>query len=399
VRQCITVIARRPFVPARGSFLLTKSLASVAASMRSQCRVRHGPLLSAVSAMALSIGVSTSAASEGPWCSKTYLLVGTAKCVSAQGSLGRRPGQSAEFVLAISSMRILVGDNGHNGYGDSYRFIRGPSETALQFSFDSTFGQRMLQSHDKLRAMAIHNGVDGSSRKCFQIGSFADYPFAAFFSYDYVGVSLEDIGALLARPGASSSNRTPCGELTITKGDGTKGEGLASVTFSQGADDLLSPFSSLMLRNAVNEWKSTGYRRILYRCEFTPPFRASAVAPWVSRCTIEKEDLDGKVLRRDYEITVDEYSTQESRINQVIDSVVGRIPEGEVVETEADPIAWVWKGGEVVKNLDRNALRTAKNLQYGSQLSRWRPLVIGNVVAIAVVCTLVVLFRRWRTRV
>jgi hypothetical protein len=118
----------------------------------------------------------------------------------------------------------------------------------------------------------------------------------------------------------------------------------------------------------------------------------------VSTCTTENEGRDGRLFRTEFRIAVDEFSTNETRINQVIDKVLGRIPEGETVQT-LEPIDYVWKAGKVARNIDPAALQTAESLQFGSGRATpiWRIVIVVNFVAASLVIVFF-LARRWRSK-
>jgi hypothetical protein len=337
-------------------------------------------------------------ASAAPFPPKSYLLVGNATCRAETGYDRRKPGDTAQFIVAIANARALIGWNSHKGKGDRYVFLAGTSDQSVGVNFDSTFGQSMLASRDRCDSLVMQAGsdhVDSSDRfASAQVAAFAEYPFALFFSCDSVGVRIDEIASIVQKPGSTFSVQSPCGKLVVTKNNG-----LQSITFAQEESDILTPSSpELKLQSATNKLFPAGLKRVFYRCDFAPPLSEHSAAPWVSTCTTENEGRDGKVFRTDFRIAVDEFSTNETRINEVIDNVLGRIPEGEMVQT-GGPIDYVWKGGKVARNIDAAALQTAESLQFssGRAVPLWRTLIVVNFVAASLVIAFF-LVKRWRSQ-
>jgi hypothetical protein len=322
-----------------------------------------------------------------------YVLVGAARCTNAVRYPNRSTGDNVQFVVALAETRGLVGWSKNKGE-ERYLFLgHTADEPTLVLGFRSAAGESLLESHMPCREVGIQGGwSDRSSRfVSAQVAAFEDYPFAVFFSCSVVGVSADDISSMLSKPGRSVSAQSRCGKLTITKGNG-----LESIAFVQDAEDLITSHPpEVKVRDFKSKALPEGLNRILYRCDFAPPLTERSAAPWVSTCSIVNESLGGTAVRADFEISILEFSTDERRINKVIDSVLKRIPDGERIQS-AEPIEYVWNGGQVVRRIDPAALQSAESLEFGSgrRMPTWRILVLVNLLAVAAVIFLLFVRRR-----
>lgn len=349
----------------------------------------------AVAALSLLVvgGARVSAASFPP---KTYLLHGTVTCTAVEAADLWRPGNEVEVLIAIAESRALVGWNSHGNTGEQYVLL-GPTsdEQALDLSFPVSPGKGMLESELPCEGVGTQKTEPFSDRSGrfaqAQMAPFADFRFALFFSSDRAGVRIDDIASLLRQPGESGSMENPCGKLRLENK-----HGLASITFTQQGNDCLTlRRPDRRLHNVIMGGFPAGLERITYHCDFVPPLTERSVAPWASHCSIEQVGTRGKRLREEFRVDVDQFSTDDARINQVIDRVLKRIPENTAIQGHG-PIEYVWKGGQTVRNIDPAALQTAETLQFGRGGSSrlWRILLTVNIVAVLGVFVVVV----WRRR-
>jgi len=300
------------------------------------------------------------------------------------GTISNDHGERA-FVVAV------LGDHALSGLGspDETDLIwTGANKKIVQITLASGSSGSSDWTSLPFKSVGLSDRSAGSAREerfmAIQTAPFSVVSFAVFFSSAYCGVSQSDV-----RTRETLSN--PYGKLTVRR----EGDRIAGIEFSQEASDILSPTAEGMTLADTKHRYPDGMSRIQYSCKFTPPL-SSSMTNWVAECSRDKVEMDGTVHRRTSKVTVERFITDPALIEQEIQGLLALVPEGHRVLTGPEnPIAYVWRDGKVVRQLDTAAIRKAEQLKFEDRNSGSRmALIIGNTLLALVISWF--LYRRWK---
>ena len=328
----------------------------------------------------------------------SYLMVGKAECVTAEGITTARAGQSVDYFVAITTKRAMVGwtiENDGRHSGEIFRYASNKLKYPVSFEFGSAPNGSMLVPVDRTLETAVQQKtrlVDTSASRlaALEIGVFGKYPFALFFQSDYWGIGRHDVVELLKNGGGTKT--TVCGSFTLSEVDGK-----VMLQLLQSSDDAFTARGSqTKVRDAKFEpFQEKGIRSVSHSCAFSSLPDEAQVEPWTSTCETEYIGFGGERVYVAYRVTVDFWSSDESVANDEIEKVLALVPEREEV-IASGPIEYVWERDEVAKRIDTTALEQAEELAFSKGGWRRRLFFATNVLIVLTLLTVIVFKARRR---
>ncbi len=287
----------------------------------------------------------------------------------------------APFLLAVTPEKILcafhVDVDGKKGKDCFYANAHDP----ISFSFETSrkTGDSILQA-GKLVGYVITQGDSRGDQdwRIFpqKMGYFHPGSLGLFLESRRIGVMRNDILRLLStKLDGSSEHETQYGNLRLDASEGR----LEQLSFSYDADSLVGPeFDGTW----GDFWKSRSLPATdrLTVSTFEPPLGSDYGAFRIEAVSKQLEKSGSSVLeKRTY--VINESSTDPHRIDELIQSQLVAIPEGESIVTDGI-MGYVWAGGKVVRAVDGVAVANADELLFRGSSDSWIVYLLIGVASL-----------------
>lgn len=325
--------------------------------------------------------------------SRSYLLAGRATCEEAENTTVVGVGEILPFLVAVTPRRVLAGWEVEGG--EVFFYVTDASLRPISFETKSARGTSMLHPNERVLTVVVEQRNmlenDTSSRvAAAQKAVFRRFSFAMFFSSAFHGIDVADVDSLLSDSPARDTSRHLCGELSA---DVVNESGLREIQFMQARDDVFTVRQPDLKLHEVNFAPfASGLQRVLYKCTYDPPLRLESDLLWTSECVTEEEGVNGTTVRVRYTVSIDEFTTDDSRVNSEINKIVSLVPDGERVVVDG-PIEHSWIDGRIQRRIDSDALKRAEGLTFSRIGGISRLLVLLNFFVIGLILTYFVIRR------